>query len=64
MAKIATIRKDLERRVSAGEWQPGEELPSRTVLAERYGVSPATVSIAVRDLEKTGLIRIVPSKGV
>ncbi len=64
MAKIKHLYNDLEKRVRDGEWRPGEAMPSRNTLADIYGVSPATVSIAVRNLEEKGLVHIVPSKGV
>ncbi len=62
--KIARLTKILERRVRRGEWSSDGPLPSRNLLSEEYGVSPATVSIAIRSLEKEGLVRIVPRKGV
>lgn len=62
--KIERLTKTLKRRVRQGEWLAKDTLPSRSLLSEEYGVSPASVSIAIRNLEKEGLVRIVPRKGV
>ena len=54
----------LRERLEAGEWLPGEVLPSSAGLADEYGVSRATAARAVRVLaEETGRIVIEPSWG-
>lgn len=60
--KIQGLTKNLRHRVRQGEWE--DLLPSRNLLSEEYNVSPASVSIAMRELAKDGLVRIVPRKGV
>ncbi len=62
--KIARLTRELEDRVRQGEWSAKGPLPPRSLLSEEYGVSPASVSIAIRHLEREGLVRIVPRKGV
>ena len=57
------VATDLRRRIAAGEWQPGEALPTVAVLAEHYGVSKATVTRTLRVLEAEGLVRVVPRWG-
>ncbi|HWL54772.1 MAG TPA: GntR family transcriptional regulator [Chthoniobacteraceae bacterium] len=64
MSKIDTLARSLGKRINAREWKPEEELPSRAVLSEEYGVSPSSVSIAIRKLQKEGMVNIVPGKGV
>ena len=54
----------LRERLDAGEWLPGEVLPSSAKLADEYGVSRATAARAVRVLaEETGRVVIEPSWG-
>lgn len=44
------VRERLARGLAAGEWKPGEMLPSEPALAARYGVSVSTVRAAVAQL--------------
>jgi DNA-binding GntR family transcriptional regulator len=57
------VAADLRRRIAAGEWQPGEALPTVAVLAEHYEVSKATVTRTLRILADEGLVRVVPRWG-
>jgi GntR family transcriptional regulator len=50
------VAADLRRRIAAGEWQPGEQIPSVSQLATAYGVSRTTVQKAVRALVADGLV--------
>jgi DNA-binding GntR family transcriptional regulator len=54
----ATIAADLRRRIGAGEWEPGQQLPSVAALAEHYGHARRTISRAVKILETEGLVEI------
>lgn len=54
---------DLRQRLAAGEWQPGEALPTVAALAEHYDVSKATVTRTLRILADEGLVRVVPRWG-
>jgi DNA-binding GntR family transcriptional regulator len=49
-----SIRDDLRTRIDAGEWGPGERLPSETELAARYGVARMTIRQAVGALATEG----------
>lgn len=57
-------------RVEAGiretlrSMRSGQVLPSVRVLAERYGVSTATVNKAIRRLKEAGEVRSRPGWGV
>ena len=53
----------MRRRISAGEWQPDERLPSVAALADEYGVSRSSVAAALRRIADDGLIAIVPRWG-
>jgi DNA-binding GntR family transcriptional regulator len=57
------VAADLRRRIAAGEWQPGEALPTVAALAGHYGVSKATVTRTLRILAAEGLVRVVPRWG-
>jgi GntR family transcriptional regulator len=50
------LLRQMERRILAGEYQPGEKLKSVRDLAEEAGVNPNTMQRAMRDLEHSGLV--------
>jgi DNA-binding GntR family transcriptional regulator len=51
-------------RIRAGEWPYDARLPGRDELAAEYGVADRTVRRAMQELEKAGLVTVVPAKGV
>lgn len=57
------VEAELRARVEAGEWAPGERLPSIPKLAEHHHTSRATMNRAVRRLADDGLLTIVPNWG-
>ena len=50
------LMEQLRRRVAAGQWKPGQELPSVRELAAELAVNPMTVSKAYSLLEAEGLL--------
>jgi len=50
------IRARLEHSLQAGEWRPGDVIPSETELAARYGVSQGTVRKAIDALAAENLL--------
>jgi GntR family transcriptional repressor for pyruvate dehydrogenase complex len=54
----------LQQRIYAGEWTPGEHLPSITHLAQNYEVSTGSVREALRSLQSQGMVRIEHGRGV
>jgi GntR family transcriptional regulator len=58
------VRDDLRRRVTAGEWAPGEALPPSATLAEHYGVSQGVITRAVRQLVSEQVLVSVARWGV
>lgn len=52
----------LTTRIAEGEFEPGGRLPSERQLCEELGISRTTVREALRELEREGLIRIVPGR--
>lgn len=55
------LAADLRRRIDAGEFAPGDALPTVNELSESYGVSRATVAKAMRALVAEG--RVVTRHG-
>lgn len=58
------IMADLRRRIAAGEWKPGEQLPTRQKLAEEYEVSLQPVVAAVTRLQIEGVLEGQQGKGI
>jgi GntR family transcriptional regulator len=50
------IRERLLDGLQAGDWRPGEPIPSETELASRYGVSQGTVRKAIDELAAENLL--------
>lgn len=63
MTKVEQITLALRERISNKEWKAGKALPSRGEFAVEYNVSPATVTSAIRSLQKEGLLRVLQGKG-
>lgn len=57
------IRRLLVRRLEAGEWQPGEALPSEMELAARFQVAPGTLRKAIDALVAENLVVRRQGKG-
>jgi DNA-binding GntR family transcriptional regulator len=62
MRDVASIERELERLIGAGEFAPGSHL-NETALASRFGVGRAAIREACRLLERTGLVTIVAHQG-
>lgn len=58
------IMDDLRRRIAAGEWKPGERLPTQEQLAVEYRTSLQPVKAALKLLEVTGVVIGQQGKGV
>jgi DNA-binding FadR family transcriptional regulator len=52
------ISRALRRQIVRGELEPGDALPSETLLMEQFGVSRPTLREAFRVLESEGLINV------
>ncbi|EJL58589.1 transcriptional regulator [Rhizobium sp. CF122] len=48
----------LERLITSGELQPGDEMPSERVLMERFGVGRPAIREAMQSLASKGLVSI------
>lgn len=58
------VAGQLQRMILAGELPPGAALPAQRALAERLGVSRASLREALTVLETLGLVRVRAGKGV
>lgn len=63
-ARFRRIAATIRQRIQAGEWQPGEPLPSRAELASELGVHPQTVRLAYVLLRRTGILEGAERKAV
>lgn len=57
------VKQHLVRRVLAGEWKPGQSLPSEIKLAEEYGLSQGTVRKAIEEMAVEGLVSRQAGRG-
>ena len=60
---FAQIEELIVDRVRAGEWKPGEPLPSESEFAQFYGVSQGTVRKAVAQMAADNLVVRFRGKG-
>lgn len=57
------IQSVLRAKISAGEWEPEERIPTEMELMGRFGVSRSTIREALRSLERDGLILRMRGRG-
>lgn len=62
--KTTQIIESLGRRLKNGEWAANTVLPSVVALSDEYRVSPGTVALALKSLEREGLLKVIPRHGV
>jgi GntR family transcriptional regulator len=60
----ARLRQAIYERVAAGEWLPGDQIPTIRELGELYGVSRITVVQALDALARDGVLIRWQGKGV
>jgi GntR family transcriptional regulator len=58
-----TIANELQDRINAGEWVPGERMPTESSLVEQFGVNRLTVRQALAQLQQIGVIEIRQGSG-
>ncbi len=59
-----TISQQLKQQIEAGQYPPGDRLPSEFDLGELFGVSRTTVRRAVGNLIRQGLVTTQQGKGI
>ena len=52
------VQERLVQRLNAGEWSPGDQLPSERELMEFYGVGRVAVREALQELARSGIVEI------
>jgi len=52
------VAKQLAARITAGDWQPGEKLPSEAELCKAFHVGRSSLREALTSLAFIGLIRV------
>ena len=57
------LKELIREKVAAGEWQPGDLIPSERELSEKYGISRMTVRQALTELTNERLLRREQGKG-
>jgi len=57
------VERALRERIAAGEWQPGEAMPTVAALSEHYGVSPGVIQRTLKRLQADGLVTVVARWG-
>ncbi|HYC47985.1 MAG TPA: GntR family transcriptional regulator [Burkholderiales bacterium] len=67
LATRAPLYKEVEReimqRLAAGEWKPGEQLPTEPELAELFGVAVFTIRAGIQKLVESGVLLRRQGKG-
>ncbi|WP_156293010.1 FadR/GntR family transcriptional regulator [Serratia oryzae] len=64
MSVVQQATQEIETRISKGEWQVGQRLPSQHELAKMLQLSRASLRETLSHLESRGLLSIKPGKGV
>lgn len=59
----AQLVRILRRQVAAGQFRPGDRLPSEAQLCERYSVSPMTVRRVINILAEQGVVVAEQGRG-
>lgn len=57
------VKEDIWNRINAGEFKPGDRLPSLSELALAHGVSDRTVHQAISELSWEGIINVAQGRG-
>lgn len=58
-----TIQNHIKEKIASGQWEPGFLLPTEKELSNQFGVSRITVTTALRELVKDGIIYRIQGKG-
>jgi DNA-binding GntR family transcriptional regulator len=58
------VARVIEAEIREGQWAPGNPVPSRNQLAERFGIARETAARAHSWLAKAGYLVAVPGVGM
>lgn len=62
-ARYRQVADRLRQAIQAGEYAPGELLPSQPELARRYGLNQTSINRAIALLRQEGLVRVEQGRG-
>ena len=57
------VKAFIKTHISAGQWKPGDPVPSEATLMQQFGISRMTVNRALRELAADGLVTRVQGSG-
>jgi len=57
------VEKRIVQRLAEGEWKPGDQLPTESQLAERFGVAVFTIRAGIRELVAANILIRKQGKG-
>jgi GntR family transcriptional regulator len=60
----AHLKEEILTAIAAGNFAPGDQLPSQRELIEQYNASHMTVRRAINELLQEGVIYAIPGKGL
>ncbi|HEU0086751.1 MAG TPA: GntR family transcriptional regulator [Pseudonocardiaceae bacterium] len=63
VSRYQQVADRLRQAIIAGEYQPGQPLPSESALAEQYDLNRTTINKAVRLLAVEGLVTVEHGRG-
>lgn len=55
--------ENMKSKILTGELVPGQKLPTERELAEKTGINQSAVHLAIKDLERTGFLTVMPRHG-
>ncbi|MTH77319.1 FadR/GntR family transcriptional regulator [Paracoccus aestuariivivens] len=61
---VVTVRDELRRQILAGDYKPGDRLPSESRLTQEFGVSRTVVREAIAALRADGIVESKQGAGV
>ena len=62
--KWEQIALDIETKIRAGEYLPGQRVMSENTIAQTYGVARGTARRSIAGLVEWGMVRVRPRQGV
>jgi DNA-binding GntR family transcriptional regulator len=60
---VDRAERQLRARIEAGEWLPGQQLPSVSQLAVELSTSRTTITRVLQRLSADGVVKVVPHWG-
>ncbi len=61
--RVVQIAEVLQQQISAGQLQPGDQLPTEAQLCQKFNVSRSTLRESIRMLRARGFVEVAPGRG-